>query len=60
MKVLAIAGTNLKRMLRDRSNIFFVFIFRKRRNTDRCYVCRLVKRRFGDLSLNSRSFGLTV
>lgn len=27
MKVLAIAVTNLRRLLRDRSNIFFVFIF---------------------------------
>ncbi len=27
MKPLAIAGSNLKRMLRERSNIFFVFIF---------------------------------
>ncbi len=27
MKVLAIAAANVKRMLRDRSNIFFVFIF---------------------------------
>ena len=27
MKVLAIAAANLRRMLRERSNIFFVFIF---------------------------------
>jgi len=27
MKVLAIAGSNVRRMLRERSNIFFVFIF---------------------------------
>lgn len=27
MKVLAIAASNIRRMLRDRSNIFFVFIF---------------------------------
>ena len=26
-KILAIAGSNVRRMLRERSNIFFVFIF---------------------------------
>ena len=27
MKALAIAGANVRRMLRERSNIFFVFVF---------------------------------
>ena len=27
MKALAIAAVNIRRMLRDRSNIFFVFVF---------------------------------
>ncbi len=32
MKALAIAYSNLRRMLRDRSSIFFVFIFPDRQS----------------------------